>query len=261
MLGSGNDHDFSGRGWQRRREIFGGRRIVFVAPSRWMAETARRSSLLAHADIRVIANGVDTRSFAPQDRRHVRAALGIAPEVFVAIAGAAHFRENPRKGFAQLRAALRAFRELNPDGELELVLFGDAAPRLSELEGFRVHDLGVLKGDAALALAYAAADVFVLPSLEDNLPNTAIEAMAAAIPVVACAAGGAAEIVGHEQQGLLVERGRVDALARAIARLQDVPEFRMACGVRAREKVLREFSDDVAAARHIALYRELAGPR
>jgi len=128
---------------------------------------------------------------------------------------------------------------------------------VTEIEGFRVHHLGVVQGDAALARAYAAAELFVLPSLEDNLPNTALEAMAVGIPVVAFEVGGIPDIVDNGQNGLLARAGRPDELARAILRMVAEPEFRAACARAAREKALKDFCMERAVALHQALYHEL----
>jgi glycosyltransferase involved in cell wall biosynthesis len=259
LLGARRECDWSRNGWERRRRILARTRAIFVAPSRWIAERARASTLLADADVRVIAYGIDTMSFAPQDRRAARAALGLPAGAFLLMTGAAEWKKNPRKGFAQLRAALRVLR--GQGAMLEVAVFGGAGGAETELGGFRVHPLGVLAGDAALACAYAAADVFVLPSLEDNLPNTAIEAMAVGVPVVAYAVGGIPDIVDHEQNGLLATVGRPDELARAIWRMIDEPEFRGACARGAREKALRAFSAEKAVTQHRALYRELVDRR
>jgi glycosyltransferase involved in cell wall biosynthesis len=259
LLGARREHDWSRSGWERRRRVLAWMRAVFVAPSQWMATRVRASALLADADVRVIANGLDTAIFAPQDRLAVRAALGLPTDAFLLLTGAADWSGNPRKGFAPLRAALRALREQG--AHLEVIVFGGAAGVATELEGFRMHPLGVLAGDAALVRAYAAADVFVLPSLEDNLPNTAIEALAVGVPVVAFEVGGIPDIVEHERNGLLVPSGRPDELARAIARMIAETEFRAECARCAREKALEAFSVEKMAAQHQVLYRELVNCR
>ena len=259
LLGMRREGDWSRRGWERRRRLLAQTTPVFVAPSRWMAERARASTLLRDADVRVIANGIDPVDFAPSDQAAARAALGLPAGSFLLLAGSAEWGGNPRKGFAHLRAALRALREERM--ALEVVMFGAGGGPGAELEGFRVHSLGVIRGDPALARVYAAADVFVLPSLEDNLPNTAVEAMAVGVPVVAFAVGGVPEIVDAGQNGLLAAAGRPDELARAIARLIADPTLRAACARGAREKARRAFNADQAAAQHRALYRELVEHR
>lgn len=255
LLDERNETDFSRQGWVRRSEIFARRRITFIAPSRWIARVAGASTLLGQADIRVIANGIDTTCFAPQDRLRARTALGLPAEGFLLITAAAEWDKNPRKGFALLQSALRRIR--SAEVKLEVVVFGGGNQRTTEVEGFRLHALGVIKGDAALARAYAAADIFVLPSLEDNLPNTALEAMAVGVPVIACAAGGIPDIVDHGQNGLLTPVGRADELADAISRMAGDAALRSSCGRGAREKAQREFNLVDAVAKHRALYQEL----
>jgi glycosyltransferase involved in cell wall biosynthesis len=95
--------------------------------------------------------------------------------------------------------------------------------------------------------------------LEDNLPNTVIEAMAAGTPVVAYDVGGIPEIVDNGENGLLAPVGRPEALAQALARMLKDDDFRNRCRQRAQEKALHCFDVRKSADRYHALYRELAG--
>jgi glycosyltransferase involved in cell wall biosynthesis len=230
-----------------------------VAPSRWMEDQARRSTLLRNAEVRTIAYGVDTNCFAPRDRAAMRTKLALPHDKALVLAGAAQFEINPRKGFAHFRSTLHELRGMVTPGSLEIVVFGGARAGLQELAGFRLHNLGVLDGDEAMATAYASADIFVVPSLEDNLPNTVIEAMAAGTPVVAYDVGGIPEIVDNRENGLLTPAGRPEALAQALAGMLKDDDFRNRCRQQARAKVLDCFDVRKSADRYRILYRELSG--
>jgi glycosyltransferase involved in cell wall biosynthesis len=259
MLNSRREHDLARTGWERRQTTFGRNRPVFVAPSRWMENQARRSALLRNADVRTIANGIDTDCFTPRDRAAMRTKLALPQDKTLVLAGAAQLGANPRKGFTHFISALRELRGLVASGSTEVVLFGSETSGCEELEGFRTHKLGRLEGDEALATAYASADIFVVPSLEDNLPNTVIEAMAAGTPVVAYDVGGIPEIVDNGENGLLAPVGRPEALAQALARMLKDDDFRNRCRQRAHEKALHCFDVRKSADRYHALYRELSG--
>jgi glycosyltransferase involved in cell wall biosynthesis len=110
-----------------------------------------------------------------------------------------------------------------------------------------------------LSLVYSAADVFVVPSLEDNLPLTALEALACGIPSIAFSAGGMPDIVREGQTGILTPTGDVGALRRAIAELLQNPERRATMSQECRRVAVQEYSLDAQARRYVTLYEEMAG--
>lgn len=251
------EFDLARRGWERRQLAFAGGKVVFVAPSRWMAEQAGRSALLRAADIRIISNGIDTACFAPQDRAVARMKLALPHDKILVLTGAARLTDNTRKGFLHFVSALKLLRTLIPPAKVELALFGSRNLGFTELEGFKVHNLGVLEGNEALVCAYASSDVFVAPSLEDNLPNTVMEAMAVGIPIVAYDAGGIPEMVDDGKNGLLAPTGLPEALGRALARMLNDESFRNGCRQPARDKILDSFGGEKSAAKYRELYEEL----
>ena len=114
------------------------------------------------------------------------------------------------------RLRLRSeFRELLETGKLKILIFGQATPEMAE-EGLPVVDLGYVVDDCKLAQAYSAADLVVLPSLEDNQPNILLEAMACGTPVVSFAIGGMVDVIKDGVNGRLVRPFDIAALAQAI---------------------------------------------
>ena len=257
VLGARREHDWSRFGWTRRQRVFAGKRITYVSPSRWLAERARASSLLRAADVRVIPNGIDASLFAPRDRVTQRRKRGLPEEKLLILAGSAQLRDNPRKGFPDLLQSLELLNRSGVGRSVEIVLFGAAAPAADELSGFKVHRVGEIAGEEAMASLYAAADVFVAPSLEDNLPNTVIESMAAGTPVVAYAAGGIPEIIDHGVNGLTAPTGEPARLADALRTMVSDTALRAELGLRAREKVLRVFTRELAAEAYSELYGQV----
>lgn len=259
-LHSGRDADLSRSGWRRRQQLYARKAVTVVAPSRWMADCARRSALLSGADIRVIPNGVDPERFAPADRSAARQALGLPIDRTILLAGAVQLRDDPRKGYAALVEAMRQLAREGLRERVELAVFGGFAPAIVELNGIRVRALGPLQGDVALARAYAAADLFVLPSAEDNLPNTVMEAMATGLPVLAHAVGGLTDLIDDGENGALVAPAG-GALGRAITRLVADPGRLAAWGRAARDKAVRKFTAVRCAEAHRTLYEELVARR
>ena len=221
--------------------------MTIVAPSRWLERLASESPLLSRFDIRSIPNGVDLATFTPMDKGSARRALGLDPERNVVLFSAPDL-EDRRKGAAVLDAAIGLLDDL----DFDLVVAGANAQRLPR----RARALGHLD-EQRLATAYAAADLFVLPALAENLPNAALESMASGTPVVAFDVGGIPDAVRHEETGLLAPVGDAEALAAAIRRLLEDGELRARLGQTARETAEREYPAELEARRFAELYAEL----
>ncbi len=126
----------------------------------------------------------------------------------------------------------------------------------SEL-GFKSHYLGKLSDEISLALVYAAADIFVAPSLQDNLPNTVMEAIACGTPCVAFNIGGMSEMIEHQVNGYLAQPYQIDDLAQGIAWVIENRERHQKLCDRAREKAEQEFTLEIQARRYESVYQEL----
>ena len=123
-----------------------------------------------------------------------------------------------------------------PLEQLELVVFGQSRPAQPPDLGFPIHYSGQLHDDLSLRLLYAAADVFVIPSRQDNLPNTGLEARACGTPVVAFATSGLVDIVDRQRTGALAEPFEPLSLAAAIRWALEAPQRRRQLGVATRQR-------------------------
>lgn len=238
----------------RRKGKIDWRRVTFVGCSEWIARTARESVWLREARFVSIPNPIDTTLFRPIDRREARQRLGL-PEGKRLILFAAAKLSDTRKGAAFLLEACRLLAA-EMEGELEIILMGSDAAELSALSPVPVRALGYISGAAELAVAYSCADLFVIPSLEDNLPNTIMEAMACGTPCVGFRTGGIPEMIDHEVNGYVATSRDSADLARGIAWVLGHPEpakLSAAC----REKVMRCYQESVVAKKYIALYQKL----
>lgn len=238
----------------RRKGKVDWRRVTFVGCSEWIARTARESVWLREARFVSIPNPIDTTLFRPIDRREARQRLGL-PEGKRLILFAAAKLSDTRKGAAFLLEACRLLAA-EMEGELEIILMGSDAAELSALSPVPVRALGYISGAAELAVAYSCADLFVIPSLEDNLPNTIMEAMACGTPCVGFRTGGIPEMIDHEVNGYVATSRDSADLARGIAWVLGHPEpakLSAAC----REKVMRCYQESVVAKKYIALYQKL----
>jgi glycosyltransferase involved in cell wall biosynthesis len=226
-------------------------RFVAVCPSRWLAGEARRSSLLRDFDVRVIPGGIDLTEFRPVDRAEARRRFGL-PAAAKIILFVAEQVGDPRKGFPFLLQAAEAVRTI--PGIL-LVAIGRAGPAVAT--GLETRYLGSLDDSDALSAAYSSADVFAIPSLQDNFPNTVIESMACGTPVVGFASGGIAEAVRDGHTGLLATPGDANGLGANLRRILEDDELRRRLAAESRAAVEREYSVRLQAQRYAALYEEL----
>lgn len=192
--------------WQRKRKAWAQQRIQLISPSRWLADCATQSSLMGRQPCEVIPNCVDTRCFKPIDRQQARHILGLDPAKRFVLFGAMSSTSNRRKGFHLLQPALQRLATLpGMAGHTELLVFGAHAPQQPPDLGLPVHYLGRFNDDVSLALLYSAADVFVAPSMQDNLPNTIVESLACGTPCVSFRIGGIPDLVHHKVNGWLSE--------------------------------------------------------
>jgi len=255
QLGSSDEADFSREVWTRKRRVYdriARDRLHIVCPSRWMAGEARRSSLLADRPIHVIPYGLDTEIFHPNpEARHLLEVFNLPHDARILLF-VADYGGNRRKGFALLDQALSALS--NPEKYI-LVSMGADEPRVSGK--FRQFHLGTLSDDKLIAAFYSLADVFVIPSLEDNLPNTVLEAMACGTPCVGFRSGGIPDMIRHGETGLLADEKDPRHLREAIEAIFDDEARLRHMGETARKIAETEYPLDLQASRYRALYASL----
>ena len=232
--------------------------LTVVSPSRWLAGLARESAVFKGKRVEVIINGVDRQRFYPVPGARRR--LGLPQDAACVLFVATHTER--RKGFQLLVQALEQLqqsfgRARLPDGRrLIFCCLGLGVERLSSL-GVEMYPFGYVHDDAMLRLIYSAADVFVIPSTEENLPSSALEAMACALPVVGFQTGGVPDVIDQGRTGLLVPSGDVSALAGALREMLLYPQAAQAMGRAGHERVERELNVETQAARYLDLYRDL----
>lgn len=250
QLGSSGENDHSRYLIRRKEEVFGKLDITVVAPSRWLADMARQSSLFAKRRIQVIPNGLDTEIFKPVHKHTARERLGIQSENPVLLFGT-QVVTDPRKGWDLLCAALRGL-----EGPYTLLVFGQGNACVENAPHITVCQLGSFADDQSLALIYSAADVYVCPSREDNLPNTVAEALACGTPCAAFAINGLLDMIEHQKNGWLAKPFDSADLAEGIDWLiqySDQDQLRRA----ARGKAVSEYSLTVMGNRYMALYEDV----
>jgi glycosyltransferase involved in cell wall biosynthesis len=248
--------DLNRRVWERKRRHWK-HPIYLVAPSRWMAEQASRSALAGGWPVTVIPTPLNLESWRRETRIDARARLGLSPETPILLFGALGGDKNPIKGADLLFAALHEVATnhgLSPRQAIEILTFG-GRPGLRQIGPHTVRSVGHLDDDG-LRGYYSAADVMVVPSRMDNLPQTAVEAIVCGTPVVAFRTGGLADIVDDGINGRLAEPFSPASLAKAIGWVLQSPERHRRLSDAARSTASRWDPARIAKL-YVALFEEM----
>lgn len=256
QLGSNKELDISKRVWLKKKKYWKNLNLAIVCPSRWLAECVKKSSLFKHTRVEVIPYVIDLGVFKPIDKQVAREILNLPSQKKIVLFGSLSALQDKRKGFQYL---LPALKELYREGflkQVEMVVFGSSRPKQPQDIDFNINYLGVMNDDVTLSLVYSAADVFVAPSIQDNLPNTVIESLACGTPVVAFNIGGNPDMITHKQNGYMVQPFDIQDLKQGIMFIlnNSQPEFFLE---NARRVALQKFNPDSVAEHYMDLFCHL----
>ena len=256
ILRNPRQNDLSKRVWLAKEASYRQNKdMVIVACSEWMASMARKSSLMKNFKIIAIPNPIDTNVYRGLDRKRIRKRWRISEDAQVILFGAANINDQ-RKGIGYLVKAIEILK-LTPKTNrlIEVVFFGKNTQLDISALPFPVKALPLIKSEQELVEVYNLADVFVLPSLEDNLPNMVLEALACSIPVVAFNQGGIPEMIDHQQNGYIADFKSANDLAHGISWVLSQESALLKNN--ALKKVKTSFSEDIVAKKYIKLYQSL----
>ncbi len=232
--------------------------VTFVGCSRWITEKARQSALLEKADFHAIPNPIDTTVFKRIDKAEARRKYQLPPDHFLLLFAAAKVSDT-RKGAVFLAEACRRLQSAGMN-TFDIVVLGNSSEELAGLFPCRVHSLGYVSDAASIAAAYSCADLFIIPSLEDNLPNTVMEAMACGTPCVGFRTGGIPEMIDHRVNGYVAAYKDAGDLADGIAwglHYPDAAALSDACLA----KVASHYSEAVVAEKYNSLYQHVVAKK
>ena len=239
--------------WLSKRQMLEGRKVTFVACSEWLAGEAGRSALLKGQRVVSIPNAIDTHVFRPGDQQAARKTLGL-PLDRKLILFASQRVTNVNKGMSYLVDACRQLGDLTKD-LCEVVILGGHAEEVLEQLPMKAHPLGYINDEQRVVDVYNAADVFVLPSLSENLPNTIMEAMACGVPCVAFKVGGIPEEIDHLKNGYVAAYRDAADLAKGIAWVLQEADYE-SLSSQAVHKVTHCYSQQSVAVKYLDVYQQ-----
>ncbi|WP_407269621.1 glycosyltransferase family 4 protein [Radiobacillus sp. PE A8.2] len=257
QLNSNMLKDLSYKTFERKQKGYQNLNLTVVTPSNWLADCVRESSLMKEFRIEVIPNGIDLDRYKPIDKAAARDVLGLPLNKKLILFGAVNATSDQRKGFHHLKPALDQLDKLVNQEDIEIVVFGSAKSDHSPEFGFEDNYLGRINDDISLNLIYSAADVFLAPSMEDNLPNTVLEAIACGTPSVAFDIGGMSDLIEHEVNGYLAKPFDSSDLARGIAWTLESEKRIEQLSKASRKKAEENFELKSVAKKHVELYEDI----
>lgn len=251
-LASKINKDLSYKTFLRKKKVFEKMpNLKIIGLSHWIADSANKSYLLKDKDIVVLPNVIDTDLYSSVDSHLARELLGLPLNKKLVMFGAVSATSDINKGFNELLQALD-----NIENDIELVVFGSSKPeKLPEFKQ-QIHYFGHLYDDYSLKLIYNAADVMIVPSLQENLSNAIMEALSCKTPVVAFNVGGNQDLILHKKNGYLANPYDVSDLANGICWvLNHIKSSEI--GEMARQYVVNHFSIDIVLPKYIKLYESM----
>lgn len=261
QLNKNTKNDLSRSIFRRKTKAWNKFDITVVTPSNWLAGCAKKSSLFKGRRIEVIHNGLDLNLFKSIDKTIAREIWDLPINKKLILFGAIRSTSDQRKGFDLLYKGLNQLSAKWAENA-ELVVFGSSEPQNPPDFGLPVHYLGHLYDDVSLSLLYAAADVMVTPSRQDNLANTVVESLACGTPAVAFDIGGMPDMIEHQRNGYLAKPFDTSDLAAGIDWvLSDENRYERSLCLNARQKAVACFDIKKVARQYIELYESIHSTR
>jgi glycosyltransferase involved in cell wall biosynthesis len=254
QLNSFSKNDCSYRTLRRKSIAWKNLDLRIVTPSSWLADCALESTLFKDFEISVIPNGIDLQIYKPCTKYLARQLLNLPQDKYLILFGAVDSTSDSRKGFYLLQSALQTLKQIGWEEKVELVIFGSSSPKSLTDLGFKTTYLGKLSDDVALAITYNAVDVFAAPSMQDNLPNTVLEAISCGTPCVAFNIGGMSDLIEHQTNGYLVNPFDIQDFANGLRWILADQERWQKLSEAARFKAEKEFSLELQASRYETLF-------
>ena len=255
QIGSTDRNDLSRKIWGEKRNIYmkiGDQRLHLVAQSAWMAKLIKQSPLLRKFNVNIIPNGVDSSVFFPTEKNYAKKVLGL-PENKKIILFVSTGLNAKRKGFRFLLTALKCIKKRN---SIMLITVGEK-PLQNNIPVDTRH-FNYINQDWSLSLIYNAADCFIAPYFQDNCPNTVLEAMSCATPVIAFDSSGLNDLILHNKTGVFSQTGNRDQMADTIDNLLFDEKFTEQIGKRAREAILEKYTRTQQVERYHRLFKNVA---
>lgn len=256
LPGGGSSQDLSAKVWKQKVNILQGRNIHFVTCSTWLGNEARKSRMIGNQPIHSIPNPIDTHVFKPLDKAKAREECGIPTDKRIILFVSQRVTDR-RKGMDYFIHAVEKMSLLHPEmkEKVGIAILGGHSEEFIGTLPLPIYPLGYVSDERQIVNIYNSSDLFVLPSLEDNQPNTIMEALACGVPCVGFRVGGIPEMIDHRQNGYIAQYQDEDDLARGMAWVLGDADWQL-LSKNAVKKVATSYSQQNVAMKYVEVYQE-----
>jgi glycosyltransferase involved in cell wall biosynthesis len=253
-LAKPDQYDISFTQFEKKIALYNKTKMALISPSKWLDSLVKTAALTKNIFSKAIPNCVDTDLFKSMNQKQARQAMQLPVEKKLLLFAGAN-TQDPRKGFIYFREAVNLLND-KAEEKYEVLIFGKSNPASFALFPAKVHYLGKITKPGEMVAAYNAADAIVVPSLEDNLPNTIMEAMSCGTPVVGFRTGGIPEMIDHQRNGYLSEIKSSPSLAAGINWVLANNREGIISN-NARQKVMEFYSEKIVTRQYQDVYESL----
>ena len=195
--------------WKKKLNIFKNKFSCVIAPSKWIEKLARDSVIFKNTKIVNIPYAIDPKIFFVENKLEALKKLEINFDLnnkFVISFGATSAQSEKRKGFNQV---YKAIKKLNKEFKnIHFIVFGEISEKLKKINN--ITNYSEINDENQLRSIYSSSDIFLSPSLQDNLPLTVMESLSCGTPVVAFNVGGMRDLILHKKNGYLAAEDNFD---------------------------------------------------
>ena len=255
----GAKKDLSNQTFKKKKELYQLSPITFITCSQWLKERAGQSALLEQHPIVHIPNPIKTNLFTPRNKVEARQKCNLPTDKKLILFGSVKITDK-RKGIDYFIESCKILAEKHPElvNNLGVAVYGKESEQLKSLVPFQVYALDYISNEKELVNVYNAVDLYVTPSLEENLPNTIMEAMACGIPCVGFNVGGIPEMIDHLHNGYVADYKSAEDFANGIHWTLSESEYQ-SLSEEARRKVTSSYSESTIAKKYIEVYNKIIG--
>lgn len=258
-LFKGSSDDLSFQTYLKKERMYKDANITFVACSQWLENMAKKSALINKQTITNIPNAINTNLFKPRKQQEVREKYQLPLDKKLLLFGSVKISDK-RKGIDYLVEACKILCSNHPEfcKNLGVVVFGKESEQYASLFPFPIYSMNYVSNEKELVDIYNAVNLYVTPSLQDNLPNTIMEAMACGVPCVGFNVGGIPEMIDHLHNGYVAEYKSAEDFANGIYWTLTEGEYET-LSEEANRKVAVCYSEGAIAKRYIEVYNKITG--
>lgn len=251
--GSGKN-DLSRKVFLKKKKIYKNANLTFVTCSKWLGSVAQKSLLTEGHHVVTIPNTISSQVFYKDEKKKYRELYHLPLDKKIILFGSMNIVDK-RKGVDYLIKACQSLAAQYPEtmNNYEIAVLGKHAEQLREMLPFPVKALNYISEECKLKEVYNAVDMFVTPSLEENLPNMIMESMACGTPCVGFQVGGIPEMIDHKRNGYVANYKDADDLAQGIHWILEDADYQSLSN-NALHKVASAYSQHNISMRYIDVY-------